>query len=136
MIVNGKEFTGHAQTYVSQDFTNKFWNMDRIMFAMSPFLTYEESDKIMIEMEKRAKSKYEGNWTHSDCLMFLRETLGNDRWNAVERMWELQNQNAVKQLFNPEDLKETWVHPLTMCEVDEATRAKNPGEYIQIMLPK
>jgi hypothetical protein len=134
MIVNGKDI-GPAMTHVSQDYTNKFWNMDRIMFAMSPFLTYDESDKIIFEMEKRAKSKLEANWTHGDCLMFLRETLGNDRWNAVERMWEIQNQNAVTQLFKPEELKETWVDPITMCEVSDEIRAKNPGSYIQIMLP-
>ena len=134
MIVNGKD-VGSAMTHVSKAYTDKFWNMDRIMFSMSPFLTYDESDKIIIEMEKRAKSKLEANWTHTDCIDFLRQTLGNDRWNALERMWELQNQNAVKQLFTPEQLRETWVDPITMCEIDDETRSKNPGSYIQIMLP-
>jgi len=135
MIVNGKD-VGSAMTHVSQAYTSKFWNMDRIMFSMSPFLTFEESDKIIIEMEKRAQSKYEANWTTSDCLMFLRETLGNDRWNAIERMWELQNQNAVKQLYSPDELKETWVDPISMCEVDDFTRSLDPSKYIQIMMPK
>lgn len=135
MIVNGKD-VGSAMTHVSKAYTDKFWNMDRIMFSMSPFLTFEESDKIIIEMEKRAQSKYEANWTTGDCIMFLRETLGNDRWNAVERMWELQNQNAVKQLYSPDELKETWVDPLTMCEVDDFTRSLDPSKYIQIMMPK
>lgn len=138
MIVNGKEInTGvSAMTYASKEFTDRFWNMDRIMFSMSPFLTYEETDKIMAEMEKRAASKLEGNWTNSDCIQFLRDVLGNDRWNALERMWEINSQNAMKQLYTPDQLRDTWVDPITMCEVSDEQRLTNPGNYILIQLPK
>jgi hypothetical protein len=110
--------------------------MDRILFNMSPYLTFEESDKIMYEMEKRASSKYEGNWTTSDCLMFLRETLGNDRWNALEMMWELGNQNAIVQYNNPEDLREAWVNKLTMTEGTAEQVKANPDDYILIQTTK
>lgn len=138
MIVNGKEIklNHSAQTYVSQEFTQKFWNMDRILFNMSPFLTFEESDKIMDEMEKRAKSKFEGNWTTGDCLMFLRETLGNDRWNALEMMWEMSNQNAIVQYNNPEDLRDAYIHKITMTEGTLEQVAASPDDYILIQTTK
>lgn len=138
MLVNGKEIklNHSAMTYASQEFTQKFWNLDRIMFSMSPYLTFEETDKIMDEMEKRAKSKYEGNWTVSDCIMFLREVLGNDRWNAMEMMWEMDNQNAIKRFNNPEDLREAYIHKLTMTEGTAEEVALNPDDYILITTTK
>ena len=136
MIVNGKEIPGHAFTHVSQALTQKFFNMDRIMFAWSPYLTDDESYKIMDEMEKRAKSKLEGNWTTSDCLMFLRELLTNDRVNAIERMWELDNQNAILSVFAPDELKETWVDKITLCEVSQEQRDLNPNQYVIVKIPK
>lgn len=135
MIVNGKEI-GHAFTHASQAFTNKFWNMDRIMFAWSPYLTDDESYKIMDEMEKRAKSRLEANWTTGDCLMFLRELLTNDRVNAIERMWEMDNQNAILSVFAPDELKETWVDKLTLCEVTAEQYKANPQNCVLIKLPK
>lgn len=135
MIVNGKN-VGHAFTHVSQAFTNKFWAMDRIMFAWSPYLTDDESWKIMDAMELRAKSKYEGNWTTGDSMMFLRELLGNDRVNAIERTWEIDNQNAILSQFAPEELKETWVDKLSLCEVSQEQRDANPNNYILIKIPK
>lgn len=127
---------GHAMTYASQSFTQKFFNMDRIMFAWSPYLTFEESDKLMDQMELRALSQYEGNWTAGDCMMFIREQLGNDRVNAIERMWEIDQQTAIQSVFTPDDLQDTWVDKITLCEVGEAQRALNPNQYIQIKLPK
>jgi hypothetical protein len=135
MKVNGRE-VGNAFTYASQNFTNKFWNLDRIMFSWSPYLTDDESWKIMDEMEKRAKSQYEGNWTTGDCMMFLRETLGNDRVNAIERMWEIENQNAVLSVFSPDELKETWVDKVSLCEVTPDQVKANPENYVLIKLPK
>lgn len=135
MIVNGKEI-GHAFTHVSQALTKKFYNMDRIMFAWSPYLTDDESYKILIEMEKRAQSRLENNWTTGDCLMFLRELLTNDRVNAIERMWELDNQNAILSVFAPDELKETWVDKITLCEVSQEQRDKNPNQYVVVKIPK
>ena len=135
MIVNGKPI-GNAMTYASQAFTNKFFNMDRIMFSWSPYLTDEETWKIMDQMELRAKSQLEGNWTAGDCLMFLRETLGNDRVNAIERMWEIENQNALLAVFSPDELKETWVDKVSLCEVSNEDYLKNPNNCILIKLPK
>jgi len=135
MIVNGKEI-GHAFTHASKAFTDRFWNMDRIMFSWGPYLTDDESYKIMDEMEKRAKSKLEGNWTTSDCLMFLRELLTNDRVNAIERMWELDNQNAILSVFAPDELKETWVDKITLCEVSQEQRDLNPNQYVIVKIPK
>lgn len=138
MWINGKEIKldHSAFTYASQAFTRKFWNMDRILFNMSPYLTFEESDKIMDEMEKRAKSQLEGNWTVGDCIMFLRELLGNDRWNAVEMAWEIDNQAAIAEYNAPETLREAWVHKITMQEVPAEVGMKNPDNYIRIRTTK
>lgn len=138
MWVNGRQIKldHSAQIYASQAFTSKFWNMDRILFNMSPYLTFDESDKIMDEMEKRAKSKLEGNWTVGDCIMFLREVLGNDRWNAVEMAWELDNQAAIQQFNDPSSLREAWVHKITMKEVPAQEAQKNPDNYILIKTTK
>jgi hypothetical protein len=120
-----------AFTRVSQALTNKFFNMDRIMVNWSPYLTYEESERIVVEMEKRARSKYEGNWTNSDCMMFLRELMGNDRVNAIEQSWLIDNQAAVEK-FGGGLLREAWVHKLSMAEgTPEQVRA-NPDNYILI----
>lgn len=142
MKVNGRDIgtikrpAGQAFSYVSQAFTNKFFNMDRILFNMSPFLTDDESWKIVVEMEKRAESKHEGNWTTNDCLMFLRETLGNDRWNAVEQMWELSNQQAITQFNDPKDLRDAYVHRLTMTEGTPEQVQANPNDYVLVKTTK
>ena len=140
MMVNGREIDpsklGHATTYVSQDLTNKFYHLDRIMFAMSPFMTDEESWKLLEEAEKRATSKLENNWTAGDCLNFCKDTLGHDRWAAMEMMWELESQNAVLQLFKPEELREAWINKLTMCEVEPEVAALNLGDHICIKTTK
>jgi hypothetical protein len=136
MIVNGKQIDTSkfsAQTLASQAFTKKFWIMDRILFNMSPFLTFEESDIIMTAMEKRAQSRHEGNWTTNDCLMFLRELLGNERWNAIEQMWEMNNQQAIIEYNAPETLREAWVHKLTMTEETDLNIIKaKPASYVLI----
>ena len=140
MLVNGKEIDptklGHAFTYVSQDLTRKFFHLDRIMFSMSPFLTDTEAWLILTEAEKRAQSKLENNWTAGDCLQFCKDTLGADRWAALEIMWEINSQNAVTQLFNPEELRTAWIHKLSMTEGTPEQVKANPDQYIEIQTTK
>lgn len=136
MLVNGKEIDpsklGHAFTYVSQDLTRKFFHLDRIMYSMSPFLTDDESWLILNEAEKRAQSKLENNWTAGDCLQFCKDTLGQDRWTALEMMWEVNSQNAVTQLFAPEELRTAWIHKITMTEGTDLEVQASPDQYVQI----
>jgi len=121
-----------AFTRVSTEFTNKFYNMDQICFRFSPYLTFMEAETIVVEMEKRATSKYEGNWTTSDCIMFLRELLGNDRYNAIEMAWEIDNQAMITAYNSREELRTAYVHKLMMTEgTPEQVRA-NPNDYMEI----
>jgi hypothetical protein len=69
-------------------------------------------------------------------MMFLRELLTNDRVNAIERMWEIDNQNAILSVFAPDELKETWVDKLTLCEVTPEQYKANPQNCVLIKLPK
>jgi len=123
---------GHASTYVSQAVTNKFYNVDRIMFAWSPYLTDEESWKIVTELEKMATSKTEGNFTASDALNWMAEQLGPERYQVLCHMWTLNNQNAITSLYRPEQLRSAWVHKITMTEATPEELARNPQNYIEI----
>jgi hypothetical protein len=92
---------------VSQAFTDKFHNLDRILFGYSPYLSLSESYRILDLMEVAAKSKYEGNWTTSDCYQFLRDVLGSDRLMFIDMMLRrdateaqtefLENRNRVNK---------------------------------------
>jgi hypothetical protein len=119
-------------SYVSQAATNKFFNIDRIMFGLSPYVTDEESWRIVEAMNQMAESKYEGNFTASDALLWVAEQLGPDRWQAVCMMWTLDSQNAIKQLYTPEQLRSAWVHKITMTEATPEELAANPSNYIEI----
>lgn len=140
MIVNGKEIDpkkmGHAFTYTSKQLTDKFYHLDRIMFSMSPFLTDDEAWLILTEAEKRAQSKLEGNWTAGDCIQFCKDLLGEARWSALEMAWEINSQNAVTQLFAPNELRDCWVHKLSMTEGTPEQVQANPADYILIQTTK
>jgi hypothetical protein len=84
---------------VSTAFTDKFLELDRIMFRWSPFLTLEESYKVLDTMEIYAKSKYEGNWTTADCYDFLKRTLGEERFLMVNMMEQVDNQANIQKVF-------------------------------------
>ena len=123
---------GHAQTYVSKKVTDRFWIIDRAMFALSPYLTWDESERIAMELERMAESKWEGNFTHEDAYNWLAMMIGADRYAAVTQMWNLDNQQAIQRVMAPETLRDAWVHVLSMQEgTDEEVRA-NPNNYILI----
>jgi len=123
---------GHAMTYISQAVTNKFYVVDRAMFALSPYLTFEEAEKIAVELERMATSKHEGNFSNSDAFNWLAQQLGPDRYQAVQMLWTLDNQLSIKRLYAPEQLRQAWVHKLTMTEgTPEEVRA-NPSNYIEV----
>jgi len=123
---------GHAMTYISQAVTNKFYVVDRAMFALSPYLTFEEAEKIAVELERMATSKHEGNFSNSDAFNWLAQQLGPDRYQAVQMLWQLDNQLSIKRLYSPEQLRTAHVHKLTMTEgTPEEVRA-NPNNYIEV----
>jgi len=137
MIVNGKQIDtskllGHASTYMSQAATAKFWNVDRINFALSPYLTDEESWRIVDELEKMAESKYEGNFSPDDAMNWMAHMVGPERWQAVTMMWIMDNQNAILKLHHPEELREAWVHRITMTEGTDDEVRNSPKDYILI----
>jgi hypothetical protein len=139
MIVNGKKINKQNfadYTKISARAVARFHHIDKIMFAMSPFLTTEETYKIMDAMEKMAEGKLETNWSASDAIMFCRETIGNDRWNALEMIWEINSQNALQSLYKPEELRDAWVHKISMCEGTAEEVAANPDSYILIKTTK
>lgn len=128
---------GHASTYLSSAATAKFFQLDRINFALSPYLTDEESWLIVDEMEKMAKSKYEGNFTPDDAMNWMAHMIGPARWQAVTMMWIMENQNALRRLHSPEELRDAWVHKITMTEEDDPSVLRaHPNDYILIQTTK
>lgn len=123
---------GHAQTYVSQAVTNRFYNIDRIMFSWSPWLTDEESWRIVKNLERLATSSTEGNFTAGDALTWMAEQLGPDRYQALCHMWTLNSQTAIQQLYTPEQLRPAWIHKITLTEATQDQVALNPDLYVQI----
>jgi hypothetical protein len=119
-------------TYVSQAVTNRFYVIDRAMFALSPYLTWEEAEKIAVELERLATSRYEGNFTNADAFNWLAQQLGPDRYQAVQMLWTMDNQMAIKRLYAPEQLRAAHVHKLSMCEGTPEEVKANPDQYIEI----
>lgn len=84
---------------VSTAFTDKFFNLDRILFKLSPYLTEQESYKILDTMELAATSKYEGNWTEADCWSFLRDQLGADRVQFITMLEQSDKEADVAKIL-------------------------------------
>jgi len=127
---------GHAQTYVSKAVTDRFWVIDRAMFALSPYLTFEEAEQIGMELERMATSKLEGNFSGEDAFNWLAQQLGAERYAAVTQCWNIDNQQAIQRVHSPDSLRDAWVHILTMHEgTPEQVRA-SPKDYILIKTTK
>lgn len=90
---------------VSQAFTSKFLELDRILFRWSPYLTLNESHIILDKMELYAQSKFEGNWTTSDCYQFLADVLGKDRLQLITMMEQVDNARAQQAFIAKEQKK-------------------------------
>jgi hypothetical protein len=121
----------------SAAFTNKFAIMDKLLNQMAEFLTMDEVDKIVKDMEIRTKSKLEGNWTLGDCIQFFKDTLGVDRYDTIRNLWILDNQGTIAAMHKPEDLKEVWINKLTLREpLHEGEMSRNPDGYMLIKVPK
>lgn len=125
-----------AQTYLSHTTTTRFHIVDRAMFALSPYLTFEEGEKVAIELERMGQSKTEGNFTDADAFNWLAQQLGGERYQAVMMLWTLDNQQAIQKLYAPEQLRPAWVHVLTMTEGTPEEVAANPKNYILIQTTK
>jgi hypothetical protein len=123
---------GNAQTYLSKAVTDRFWIVDRAMFALSPYLTFDEAEKIAIELERMATSRFEGNFTHEDAFNWLAQQLGADRYAAVTQCWNIDNQQAITRLHSPEELRDAYVHVISMQEGTLEEVAANPKNYIKI----
>jgi hypothetical protein len=118
-------------------FTNKFAIMDKMLNQMAEFLTMDEVDTIVKQMEIRTKSKLEGNWTLGDCIQFFKDTLGVDRYDTIRNLWILDNQGAIAAMHKPEDLKEIWIHKLTLREpLHDGEVGRSPDSYMLIKVPK
>ena len=127
---------GHAQTYISKQATDKFWIIDRCMFALSPYITWDEAERIGMEIERMAESKWEGNFTHDDAYNWLAQQLGSDRYAAVTQMFNIDNQQAIQRVNAPETLRDAWVHVISMQEGTPEEVAANPKNYILIKTTK
>ena len=47
-------------------------------------------------------------------------------------MWTIDNQNAIAKLYAPEQLRDAWMHRITMTEATPEELARNPDNYILI----
>jgi len=125
-----------AWSYASQAVTNRFWVVDRICFALSPYITDDESWKIVQELEKMSKSRYEGNFTQQDAFDFIAQLIGPERYAAVTTLWAIENQNAIAAGNQPDMLREAWMHKITMQEGTETEVRNSPKDYVSILVPK
>jgi len=102
------------------------------MFALSPYLTWDESERIAMELERMAESKWEGNFTHEDAYNWLAMMIGADRYAAVTQCWNIDNQQAIQRVMAPETLRDAWVHVISMQEGTPEQVRSNPKDYILI----
>jgi hypothetical protein len=107
-----------------------------MMNQLAVYLTFEEVDKLLADMEVRTKSKLEGNWTMGDCIDFFKQSLGSDRYDMLRNLWILDNQGMISSHNKPEELREIWIHKLTMLETEESIALRNPTQYVQLKVPK
>lgn len=97
MINSGKPQLNYDNRFldISVKATNKFAALDRIMFRWSPYLTQQESYRILDTMELWANSNYEGNFTEADNYEYLKRTLGQERFDLICLMENIDNQKAA-----------------------------------------
>jgi hypothetical protein len=127
-----KRSRGNAWTYTSRAASQKFWHIDRICFSLSPWITDEESWRIVEQLERLGNSAQEGNFTASESLVWFAEQVGPARYQALCMAWTIENQNAIRRLYAPEQLRDAWVHSITMTEGTPEQLAANPDNYILI----
>jgi len=123
-------------TRLSVGVTNRFYVIDRAMWALSPYISFEEGEKIALELERMATSKTEGNFTDADAFNWLAQQLGGERYQAVQMMWTLDNQHNIQKLYNPEQLRDAYLHNITHTEGTPDEVAKNPNSYTAIKILK
>lgn len=127
---------GFDTSILSTAVTNRFYVIDRAMWAMSPYITYEEGEKIAIELERMAKSTTEGNFTDSDAFNWLAYQLGGERYQAIQMLWHLDNQHNIEKLYSPEQLRDAYLHNITHTEGTPQEVAANPQNYTPIKILK
>jgi hypothetical protein len=127
---------GFDMTRLSVGVTNKFYVIDRAMWAMSPYITDDEGAKIAMELERMATSKTEGNFTDADAFNWLAQQLGGERYQAIQMMWTLDNQHNIQKLYAPEQLREAWLHNITHTEGTPEEVKANPKSYTLIKVLK
>ena len=136
MQVHGKEIDtsklGNAMTYITAEATKRFHVIDRAMFALSPYLTDDEAWKIVTELERMATGTVDGNFTDRDAFNWLAYQLTPARYEALQMMWTLDNQNNITKLYAPEQLRPAWIHKITMTEATPEELVKNPDNYVRI----
>ena len=120
----------------SSAFSNKFDLLDKMLNQLTPYLTFEEVDKLLVDMEIRTKSKIEGNWTMGDCIDFCKQSLGSDRYDILRNLWIMDNQGMIANHNKPEELREIWIHKLTLQEAPEWIALAKPDQYTQLKVPK
>jgi hypothetical protein len=103
---------------------------------MSPYITDDESWQIVQALERMAQSRYEGNFSQSDALLWVAEQLGPARYQAITTLWAIENQNAIRAVHTPGMLREAWMHKITMTEGTEVEVRNSPADYVSIMVPK
>jgi len=127
---------GFDTSIFSTAVTNRFYVIDRAMWSMSPYLTYEEGSKIALELEKMATSKTESNFTDADAFNWLAWQLGPDRYQAIQMMWHLDNQHNIEKLYAPEQLRDAYLHNITHQEAPAEVALANANNYTKIKVMK
>lgn len=120
----------------SANFSRKFSYLDTLMNQMAEYLTFEEVDKLLKDLEIKTKSKIEGNWSMSDSTQFLRDALGADRYDMIRNLWILDHQNMIENYNQESDLREIWINKISLREVPQDIALADPESHLPIKVPK
>ena len=114
----------------SAQFSRKFFILDKMLGELSEWLTFEEVDHILKQMDLRTKSKLEGNWSMSDSIDFLKQTLGSDRYDVLRNLWIMGRQETIMEHTRPEELREICINKITLHEATPDEYRSNPDGHV------
>lgn len=110
--------------------TSQIKTLDRVFMELSPFMTAEEVDQVVIFMNTISTSKIEGNWTADDAISQLRIMLGQERVYNLKAQWSAKNQHLIERVDN----KIKYVCNRTQQVYDGLDPHDDPADYTVIKM--
>lgn len=69
--------------------------LDKIVVELSRYLNPIELDMIIDRMALLSNSKYDVNWSVTDCATYISGIIGQDRYARAKELWVENNQKMV-----------------------------------------